>query len=182
MVLPPLPTLRITIRFSITVLIEGLGFHYLLTANTFTSNPTWIHLLIIMVILMLIENEGEINFFLDSATSTNLKSHWNGWMVCANILFCSSVQKQKVWRVFVIIASDFPASRETALMSLYVTHQMEALHSSLFSLGGVHIPWFGFCFFVSSAGNFPWMWLEKKEEGRSVWRNCFRRRTYWLTW
>lgn len=42
-------------------------------------------------------------------------------------------------------------------MSLYVPHQMEALHSSLFSLVGVDIA------LLNSAWNVPLLWLGKRE-------------------
>lgn len=53
-------------------------------------------------------------------------------------------------------------------MSLYVPYQMETLHSS-FAFPppqvGVHI----LCLLgLNYAGNFPLMWLEKREEGGSL--------------
>lgn len=44
----------------------------------------------------------------------------------------------------------------TAFMSLYVPHQMEALHSSLSSRCG-------YSSFLNCAWNFPLLWLEQRE-------------------
>lgn len=63
-----------------------------------------------------------------------------------------------------IIASEFAASWETAVLSLYVPYQMENLHSSLFSQVGVHI----LCLFFKLCWEFSINGLEKREEGGSL--------------